>query len=432
MWTPTGQQAIETLQAGQAILVFDQRERQVKTSRIYQVKSRSIVSPLVSIPSEGVVSTPDHLFFAQGHGWVAAEELDQSDTLVALSSSNNSTMNGTSSSSFTLRPAVKAVAADSSVVERTATGLVEVFNVFAEDTHTYFVGASGMLVHACMGMNIGPLQSADGSLVPSSLLSAASSVDSTIGGLHSALPSGRQLAVLDAYAPALSIVQPPRTFYDNKEKDEEHSSLWRPATLACVGLGDWAEVLGQRGDTTVVLDHGKGRLVGLSHTAMRSAVVGETGAVVCDAARVVVWTVELARFKHDGELSYTGTLGNGGNVYVTYFGVDLVEHYWVPSLAVDADGTNAHHRNASLVSSFTLLNGGRTGGGTTAVAVCGQRRDRLCVTHSGFKCEGEGCAEVGFVWSGLSVVFDVSVVCGFVSHHLHQLTICSSRTAEAR
>src|SRR5690606_22040562 len=80
----------------------------------------------VSTNSEEIVTTPGHLFYVSEKGWVGADELKAGDLLVLYDG--------------------RQVAVKKVVLEHLSTP-VKVYNFEVEDSHTYYVGNSSILVH---------------------------------------------------------------------------------------------------------------------------------------------------------------------------------------------------------------------------------------------------------------------------------------------
>lgn len=156
-------------------MVFEQTDGRVHSSRIYAVSARAVPNTLVTVGGpRGVYSTPDHLFYVHGTGWVAAGELLTSDLIVSRTAISEiwserevgrvrkmPDFANVSSSIFI--NAVHPTSAEGPIMfarnMRNSSTEVIVYNIYAEDTHTFFVGEQDMLVHSCVGMNI-PLDSA--------------------------------------------------------------------------------------------------------------------------------------------------------------------------------------------------------------------------------------------------------------------------------
>lgn len=447
MWTPSGRKPIETLQQGDEILIFNQRDRAIRTSRVHSVVSRVVPLDLVTLAGENVASTREHLFFVEGSGWVAAGELTPTDRVVAFALSNTlssplservhpphvlpSGMAANASSSKALGLARVPIKLGN--LTSAASAMVEVFNVFAEDTHTYFVGESGLLVHACLGMNIGPLAdqvdaleglglSGDATVMTSVNSSDGAGAGADVGteGLvadakNAVVAAGKlqpMLVVLDSFAPLLSILLPTK-----RTQSTSSTPLWSIGTLACVGLSDWAAPVGQRGDALVVLDHTKGVIVGLSRAGLRDVVDGK-GEVQCNRTALVSWTVTLAARQANGSMPTRAALGENGSIYVAYFEADVIEHYWVPSLAVGRSENN----EVRLVSHFALPKRADGRHGASAVAVCGRNRDRLCVTHSAFRCDAVNCTKFSY-GSSMLVVLTLNTATGAIVGEEQQLAL---------
>jgi hypothetical protein len=332
----------------------------VTTSTVYAVSVRQVPADLVSVSlahnnSSAVVSTPDHLFFVQKSGWVPAGELDVGrDQLVGIG----------------LRPdlgplqgrqgqGLQASSNTGSVTrtQREFSDTVTVYNVFAEKTHTYYVGQEGVLVHACTGMNIGPLDP------------TPAAGQNTRAPLRDILPSA---LVLDAFAPAASVL-------DNRQTATA-DMLARLGTLHCLGMGDWVTVVGAWGrDGVVLLDHTRRAVRVVSRAAIGSA-AQPSGDFVCPKDAI---THSISLKAED--IPFAATLGRHGDIYVSYFGLDIVEHY---SLS-PADGA---------FDMIAIPKSDPKEKGASGLALCGSARDRLCVAYVAFSCSALDCVTVCFLF----------------------------------
>jgi hypothetical protein len=473
------------------------------------VTVRQVPENLVKLPEEKIASTPDHLFFVEGIGWVAAGELDNSDRFVVVAGANGTSFADGASSNTALEAQHNAFAmhdghmndwtqfrvtglgrvsaqivqptskdtflrsrdptaphsldsplsspeaavpmeAHSSLLSPTphttanTSALVSVYNVYAEDTHTYFVGESGLLVHACMGMNIDPenVLNAHTALFSKSINLSLDKPDESSrvlnGGQISHLEHQQQthhprsarsvasglprLAVLDTFTPALSLLYPldgtkqtdnasqsaapewpaasrshptltgssnrpqPSPFKTHNMSHIFGPTAWRPGSLACLGLGEWIDVIGQFRNATVFLDHAAGRVAAVSHKQMRAS-VSEDGVLTCNASKLIAWEIDL-RVRRGLEMPFAGTVTTDGHVYLTYLGLDLVEHF---ALTISAGKVLPRY-----VSEYEIQLESRKESrmGASAVLVCGSKRDRLCVTHVAYRCEDPRCFEV--------------------------------------
>jgi hypothetical protein len=85
---------------------------------------------MVKAGKETIQTTPEHPFWVAGKGWVAAKELAKGDRLIT--------------------PDEKVAVVGEVRVEAVRGPPVAVYNLEVENTHTYFVGRSGVWVHnAC-------------------------------------------------------------------------------------------------------------------------------------------------------------------------------------------------------------------------------------------------------------------------------------------
>jgi Pretoxin HINT domain/A nuclease family of the HNH/ENDO VII superfamily with conserved AHH len=127
--TPTGYQAIETLQVGDWVLAGNPETGEVKECRVLQTFEREVSQVLdVQVGDETITCTAEHPFWVSGEGWVKAGQLAVGDLLM------------TQNHEVVLVEAIKP-----------QTGRVKVYNFEVEDLHTYFVSELGILVHNTCG-----------------------------------------------------------------------------------------------------------------------------------------------------------------------------------------------------------------------------------------------------------------------------------------
>ena len=123
VWTRTGLQPIETLEIGDFVL-----SQEVKSGKLsYQtVLGRTVRKDrptlLIKCGSETIQATLGHPMWVSGAGWKMAKELQPGDVLHGVKGPM----------------LVESVAAAEPI---------DVFNLVVEDTHNYFVGTAGILVH---------------------------------------------------------------------------------------------------------------------------------------------------------------------------------------------------------------------------------------------------------------------------------------------
>jgi hypothetical protein len=123
--TPTGYQAIETLQVGDRVLAGNPETGEVKECRVLQTFEREVSQVLaVQVGDESITCTAEHPFWVTGKGWVKAGQLAVGDLLM------------TQNHEVVLVEAIES-----------QTGRVKVYNFEVEDLHTYFVSSVKILVH---------------------------------------------------------------------------------------------------------------------------------------------------------------------------------------------------------------------------------------------------------------------------------------------
>jgi hypothetical protein len=131
VWTQTGRKPIEEVQAGDWVCSKDERTGAVSYQRVkrtFRRVSEKIV--MVKAGKETIQTTPEHPFWVAGKGWVAAKELAKGDRLIT--------------------PDEKVAVVGEARVEAVRGPPAAVYNLEVENTHTYFVGRSGVWVHnAC-------------------------------------------------------------------------------------------------------------------------------------------------------------------------------------------------------------------------------------------------------------------------------------------
>ncbi len=125
--TTDGAQPIELIRAGDAVLTFDEATGETRVSHVaatFETKGRDVLSVHLRGVGEPIRVTPGHRFFTLDRGWVGAETLTPDEPLVDADG-----------------VAVLVDAVDP--VDARAT----VYNFEVEETHTYFVSNSRVLVH---------------------------------------------------------------------------------------------------------------------------------------------------------------------------------------------------------------------------------------------------------------------------------------------
>ncbi len=128
VWTAEGKKPIEAVRAGERVLSRDERTGAVSYQKVARTFRR--VSPAtvtVRAGEEIIKTTPEHPFWVEGKGWVAAKELAKGERLVT--------------------PNEEALIVRAVKVEAVRGPPVAVYNLEVESTHTYFVGKQGVWVH---------------------------------------------------------------------------------------------------------------------------------------------------------------------------------------------------------------------------------------------------------------------------------------------
>jgi hypothetical protein len=123
VWTLTGPQAIETIQAGDLVLAKNPATDELAYKPVLRPTVRPEV-PLVTIrlPNETITASGGHLFWTVDNGWQRARQLQTGMSLVLLSG------------------AAEIQAVEEAKPEQT-------YNLIVADFHTYFVGPSRVLSH---------------------------------------------------------------------------------------------------------------------------------------------------------------------------------------------------------------------------------------------------------------------------------------------
>jgi Pretoxin HINT domain len=139
--TPSGLQAIESIEVGDWVYARDPETGEVATKRVlatHVTPHRALVEVSVDGGAERLRATPGHPFWVEGSGWTAAADLAPGTPLSGLSPS------AAAAGGRTLHE----LAADGVVA---LAGQHTVYNLTVEDFQTFFVGELGVWVH-----NTGP------------------------------------------------------------------------------------------------------------------------------------------------------------------------------------------------------------------------------------------------------------------------------------
>lgn len=318
-----------------------------------------------------------------GKSWLQSLDYGWADGQLAALVPNNTRVT-TTSSSVAVAP-----------VDQGLHGHTRVYNLFAEATHTYFVGKEGLLVHSCVGMNIflntalergksaaiEPIHRQGRTLSPDAAFSAALGL----------------AVVLDSLGPAVGVL-------DGRQM-RHADGLLRLGSLACLPMGDWVDFVGEwLGTMLVLLDHKQGRLNVLSKAGLAAA-IQSSGDVQCVREDIIIASIVLLGWQEEN-MPFRGSLGLTGDVYLTYTGADLVEHVRL-------------HQNGSYAGGnlFRLPSRNDQRSGASGVALCGQLRQHLCVTHVAWNTENP--LEVCFLVSstcnaprGTCVIYSCNTPCG--------------------
>lgn len=127
--TPQGPQPIESLEAGDAVLAYDESAQRVVVQRVTQVRTRQRPGLGTLRMSDGrqLAVTPEHPFYVGG-GYRPISELEGDEHLFALDAAN-----------------ALVSLADSAFVPAADDRLATVYDLSVSGTHNYF--AAGVLVH---------------------------------------------------------------------------------------------------------------------------------------------------------------------------------------------------------------------------------------------------------------------------------------------
>lgn len=124
--TPNGIKAIETLQVGDLVFAFDEESGQKVVRRITETFINPTTTILKIIDTRGGVleTTWNHPFYVTAGMWVKAKDLMVGDEFLTIDGK-----------------ALQVASVQESIREE------KVYNLEVEDSHTYFVGQNGVLVH---------------------------------------------------------------------------------------------------------------------------------------------------------------------------------------------------------------------------------------------------------------------------------------------
>ena len=134
--TADGACAIEEIEEGMLVYAADPESGELGLRRVVNTFKKTTNELIhVSVNGEEIVTTPTHPFWRPKHGWTKAVELRAGDILL------------TSNGEYVVVEQVQ-----HEILEAP----VEVYNFEVEDFHTYYVGASSVLVHnKCENKGVG-------------------------------------------------------------------------------------------------------------------------------------------------------------------------------------------------------------------------------------------------------------------------------------
>lgn len=383
------------------VYAFRQTDRTVIKTPVYATTVRNISTALIAVgqtsPGGGrTVATADHMFFERDGGWVAAGALRASDQILQLPSSQGHSSGLVGVSDYGQWPVVSPEAA---TVEQAADAVVPVYNIFPEETHTFFVGAERMLVHSCVGLNIAGKE-LDRALV-------GSDDDSSVSGAAAAvLEDEVPVLVLDAFAPALNII--PARAARLQTAGGKVADMVQPRALGCLQYSPWTQLVGQLGKhALVVLDTEGRRLEVLSVAELQRFAAGD---MPCDREQLVLGSIDtdgqgdtptqvllsprLEPCSADHDSKKHNCVAR--SIYVTHFISHVVEHY-----SIEQDTHSGELLQLRRASSVTLQH---SGVGLSGLAVCGVELSALCVTNVAWSCHDQQCLRPHYGQSQVHVV----------------------------
>lgn len=164
MKTPSGYRNIEELRAGDEVLSYNEHTKRLEVQTVAQtfIRKTDRVYTLVYDTGTKLQTTATHPFYIEGKGWVKAADLHiGDDSLLAGEVSPLDIYGGARLQNVSYRQSKQGVIVGITVEERPET----VYNFEVNETHTYLVGESDVVVHNAgyaAEAPVDPMQNADG------------------------------------------------------------------------------------------------------------------------------------------------------------------------------------------------------------------------------------------------------------------------------
>lgn len=137
MKTPSGYRNIEDILAGDKVLSYNERTKRLEVQTVAQtfIRKTDRIYTLVYTTGTKLQTTATHPFYIEGKGWVKAADL------------HIDVYGGARLQSVSYRQSKQGVIVSITVEERAET----VYNFEVNETHTYLVGESDVVVHNAQG-----------------------------------------------------------------------------------------------------------------------------------------------------------------------------------------------------------------------------------------------------------------------------------------
>lgn len=300
------------------------------TQAMVELQAPMSISRWPGKEDEPVRVTADHLFYVESQGWVPAGELRATDMIYNFSNIMHSDLS--------VRVTEVAPAGPTKTV----------YNLFPENSHTYFVGERGFLAHACGGLNY------------DTQFKAASFRARRL--LFASLP---RAIVFDAFADVISLI-------DEGTLVGDGNVLVPRALRTSPSLSDWSEPIGVvAGKYLAVLDTKEGRIALIDLAKVQQAPSDASNDK--DSANIAALSFAL----QSSVQPLTGIALPSGHIVVSYFLERILEVY---TYSEAADGSPMLAKASALELGALAGTLGQRFVGPSGFANCGE--NRLCVLES--------------------------------------------------
>ncbi|EHQ04627.1 Hedgehog/intein hint domain protein [Leptonema illini DSM 21528] len=148
--TPSGYRNIEDIRAGDKVLSYNETTKRIEVQTVKQtfIRKTDRIYTLVYDTGTKLQTTATHPFYIEGKGWVKAADLHVGDdSLLAGEVSQLDVYGGARLQNVSYRQSKQGVIVGITVEDRAET----VYNFEVNETHTYLVGESDVVVHNAQG-----------------------------------------------------------------------------------------------------------------------------------------------------------------------------------------------------------------------------------------------------------------------------------------